>query len=35
MKKKETVSVNDFVSRQTKDSIKSYSENLSFDEIAI
>ena len=35
MKKIETVSVNDFVCRQTKDSMKSYSENLSFDEIAI
>ena len=35
MKKIETVSVNDFVCRQTKDSMKSYSEGLSFDEIAI
>ena len=35
MKKIETVSVNDFVCRQTKDSMKSYTENLSFDEIAI
>ena len=35
MKKIETVSVNDFVYRQTKDSMKSYTENLSFDEIAI
>ena len=35
MKKIETVSVNDFVCRQTKDSMKSYSENLSFDEIAM
>ena len=34
MKKIETVSVNDFVCRQTKDSMKSYTENLSFDEIA-
>ena len=35
MKKIETVSVNDFVRRQTKDSMKSYSKNLSFEEIAI
>jgi hypothetical protein len=35
MKKIETVSVNDFVCRQTKDSMKSYTKNLSFDEIAI
>mgnify|MGYP001464232435 FL=1 len=35
MKKIETVSVNDFVCRQTKNSMKSYTENLSFDEIAI
>ena len=35
MKKIETVSVNDFVCRQTKDSMKSHSEGLSFDEIAI
>ena len=35
MKKIETVSVNDFVCRQTKDSMKSYTENLSFNEIAI
>ena len=35
MKKIETVSVNDFVYRQTKDSMKSYTTNLSFDEIAI
>ena len=35
MKKIETVSVNDFVYRQTKDSMKSYTKNLSFDEIAI
>ncbi len=35
MKKIETVAVNDFVCRQTKDSMKSYTENLSFDEIAI
>ena len=35
MKNKETVSVNDFVCRQTKDSMKSYTKNLSFDEIAI
>jgi len=35
MKKIETVSVNDFVYRQNKDSMKSYTENLSFDEIAI
>jgi hypothetical protein len=35
MKKIETVSVNDFVCRQTKDSMKSYTENLSFDEISI
>ncbi len=35
MKKIETVSVNDFVCRQIKDSMKSYTENLSFDEIAI
>ena len=35
MKKIETVSVNDFVCRQTKDSMKSYIKNLSFDEIAI
>ena len=35
MKKIETVSVNDFVCRQTKDSMKSYSEDLSFNEIAI
>ena len=35
MKKIKTVSVNDFVYRQTKDSMKSYSEDLSFDEIAI
>jgi hypothetical protein len=34
MKKIETVSVNDFVYRQTKDSMKSYTKNLSFDEIA-
>ena len=35
MKKIETVSVNDFVYRQTKGSMKSYTENLSFDEIAM
>ena len=35
MKKIETVSVNDFVCRQTKDSMKSYTKNFSFDEIAI
>ena len=35
MKKIDTVSVNDFVCRQTKDSMKSYTKNLSFDEIAI
>ena len=35
MKKIETVAVNDFVCRQTKDSMKSYSEDLSFNEIAI
>ena len=35
MKKIETVSINDFVCRQTKNSMKSYTENLSFDEIAI
>ena len=35
MKIIETVSVNDFVYRQTKDSMKSYTKNLSFDEIAI
>ena len=35
MKKIETVSVNDFACRQTKDSMKSYTKNLSFDEIAI
>ena len=34
MKKNETVSVNDFVCRQIKGSMKSYTENLSFDKIA-
>ena len=34
MKKIETVSVNDFVRRQTKDSMKSFSKDLSFEEIA-
>ena len=35
MKIIETVSVNEFVCRQTKDSMKTYTRNLSFDEIAI
>jgi hypothetical protein len=35
MKKIETVSVNNFVYRQTKDSMKSYTKDLSFDEIAM